>query len=64
MVESAQFTTYEHNNIIQLASYLGQPLTVGSLNKKNSTRNHASTEIMNLETGKWNPRSNYPFYTM
>ena len=58
-VEKAKSTTFEHNYIIQLATYRGQPLTTGS-----QKPNHAKTEIMSLETGEWESGPDYPFYSM
>lgn len=51
-------TTYVHYKIYHLASYLGQPLTVGS-----GSRNpyHAKNEIMDIETGQWKTGQPYPF---
>ena len=57
-VEKAKFTTFEHNYIIQLATYRGQPLTTGS-----QKPNHAKTEIMSLETGEWESGPDYHFYS-
>ena len=56
-VEKAKSTTFVHNYISQLATYLGKPLTTGSADP-----NHAKTEIMSLETGEWESAPDYPFY--
>ena len=56
MVQTAQSTTYQHDDILHLASYRGQPLTTGS-------SGHAKTEIMNLATGKWTTGPDYPFHS-
>ena len=48
-----------HNNILHLATYLGQPLTTGSYYP-----DHAKTEIMSLESGEWESGPDYPFHSM
>ena len=58
-VEEAKSTTFEHNNILHLATYVGQPLTTGSW-----TPDHAKTETMNLESGEWESGPDYPFHSM
>ena len=58
-VEEAQFTAFEHDYILHLATYLGRPFTTGSYSP-----NHAKTEIMSLETGEWESGPDYPFYSM
>ena len=58
-VEEAKSTTFEHNNILHLATYLGQPLTTGSQYSHN-----VKTEIMNLESGQWESGPDYPFHSM
>ena len=58
-VENVKSTAFKHRGIFQLAMYLGQPLTTGS-----NDPNHAKTEIMSLETGKWESGPDYPFYSM
>lgn len=55
-VSTLQSTTFEHNSINHLASYIGQPLTVGSWG-------HAKTEIMNVESGQWKTGQDYPFHS-
>lgn len=61
VVESANSTIYSHNNIIHMASYLGEPLTTGSWSIIKRASNHAKTELMNLQTGEWNTQPDYPF---
>ena len=55
-VSTLQSTVFEHNYIYHLASYIGQPLTVGSW-----APDHAKTEIMNVESGQWKTGQDYPF---
>ena len=55
-VSTSQSTAFEHDAIYHLASYLGQPLTVGSVS-------HAKTEIMNVESGQWKSAPDYPFHS-
>ena len=55
-VLASQSTAFEHNDIYHLASYLGQPLTVGSYD-------HAKSEIMNVESGQWKSAPDYPFHS-
>ena len=71
-VSASQPTNYLHYKIYHLATYLGQPMTVGSwsnssylLGKYSRTRlNHAKTEIMNLKNGQWQSGPDYPFSSM
>ena len=56
-VLASQSNAFEHNEIFHLASYLGQPLTVGSW------RSHSKSEIMNVESGQWKSAPDYPFYS-
>ena len=56
-VSDSQSTAFEHNYIYHLASYLGQPLTVGSW------MSHAKSEIMNVESGQWKSAPDYPFHS-
>ena len=58
-VKEAKSTTFEHNEILHLATYLGQPFTTGSYEP-----DHAKTEIMNLERGDWESGPDYPFHSM
>ena len=55
-VSASQSTAFEHGLIYHLASYLGQPLTVGSHGV------HAKSEIMNVKSGQWKSAPDYPFY--
>ena len=57
-VEEAKSTNFKHYAIHQLATYQGQPLTTGSYEPA-----HVKTEIMSLETGKWESGPDYPFYS-
>ena len=56
-VSASGSTAFEHDGIYHLASYLGQPLTVGSY------YSHAKTEIMNVESGQWKSAPDYPFHS-
>merc|ERR1712131_444098 len=56
-VSASGSTAFDHNLIFHLASYLGQPLTVGS------HYSHAKTEIMNVESGQWKSAPDYPFHS-
>ena len=58
-VEEAKSANFKHYGIYQLATYQGQPLTTGSYEPA-----HVKTEIMSLETGKWESGPDYPFYSM
>ena len=58
-VSASGSTAFEHDGIYHLASYLGQPLTVGS----GYPRYHAKTEIMNVESGQWKSAPDYPFHS-
>ena len=64
MVKSANSTAYRHKNINQLASYIGQPLTIGSWHPLRAIGNNAKTELMNLKTGHWNTETDYPYSSM
>ena len=55
-VSDAQSTVFDHNWIHHLASYLGQPLIVGS-------DDHANSEIMNVKSGQWKSALDYPFHS-
>ena len=55
-VSTLQSTAFVHNYIYHLASYIGQPLTVGSFID-------AKTEIMNVESGQWKTGQDYPFHS-
>ena len=61
-VSASGSTAFEHHNIYHLASYLGQPLTVGSGDPYTNTDN-AKTEIMNVESGQWKSGPDYPFHS-
>ena len=56
-VEEAKSTTFEHKWIYHLAKYLGQPFTTGSW------LDHAKTEIMHLESGKWESGPDYSIHS-
>ena len=62
-VSASGSTAFDHNSINHLASYLGQPLTVGSYNGKGINPFHAKTEIMNVESGQWKSAPDYPFHS-
>ena len=53
-VLSSHWTTYDHDNIHHLASYHGEPLTVGG---SGSTK----LEILDIDCVKWSPGPDYPF---
>ena len=55
MVETAESTVYEHDQINHLASYRGRPMTIGG------SYSSAVTEIMHLETGQWRQGPDFPF---
>ena len=55
-VSASKSTVFDHNGNYHLASYLGQPLTVGSWR-------HPVSEIMNVETGQWKLAEDYPFHS-
>ena len=57
-VEEAKSTTFEHKNTLQLATYLGKPLTTGS-----HIPDNVKTEIMNLVNGEWQSGPDYPFHS-
>ena len=64
IVESTYSTIYKHEYIVHLASYRNQPFTTGSWSPLNQTESHTKTEIMNLETGKWTTKADYPDVVM
>ena len=63
-MESTYSTIYKHENIVHLASYRNQPFTTGHWNPLKQTESHSKTEIMNIETGKWTTKADYPYYVM
>ena len=64
IVESTYPTIHKHAHIVHLASYHNQPFTTGHWNPLNNTDSHTKTEIMNLETGKWTTKADYPDVVM
>ena len=54
-ISESHWTTYDHPSINHLASYRGEPLTVGGSGS-------AKTEILDIKCVKWNPGPDYPFH--
>lgn len=59
-VEKAESTSFYHDEIFHLGSFLGQPMTVGSHTGPSS---YTATEFMDLKTQKWSSGPEYPFHT-
>ena len=53
-------TLFYHDEIFNLGSFQGQPMTVGSATGPSS---YIATELMDLESQKWSSGPEYPFHT-
>ena len=56
----AESTSFYHDEIFNLGSFQGQPMTVGSATGPSS---YIATELMDLESPKWSSGPDYPFHT-
>ena len=56
----AESTSFYHDEIFNLGSFQGQPITVGSATGPSS---YIATEFMDLESKKWLSGPDYPFHT-